>query len=135
MVFVDCRLIECKGENGQLFRKKFLANTEGHLGVVVKKSIKALLQKDDHMARHLPVNGLVVRISCQPWAHILGGLWPGWRATLCIIAVNVCQTIPIHPQDMRKGWQHIHRHLYFASHPTPTCRWLGGLQVLQNLDP
>ena len=37
----------------------------------------------DHIP-HLPGDGLLVCRSrfIQPWAHILGGLWPGWRASL-----------------------------------------------------
>ena len=34
---------------------------------------------------HLPLDALVFCRPCrpcQPWAHILGGLWPGWRASL-----------------------------------------------------
>ena len=52
-----------------------------------------------------------------------------------LIVFHVCQTLSMHPQDMWNGWQHIHDRLYLASHPTPPWRWLGGLQILQNLGP
>ena len=77
MVFVDRRLTKRNGEKRQVFRRKILAITEDHMSVIMKKSINALLRKDDPMARHLPMNGLVAYISCQPWAHILGGLRRG----------------------------------------------------------
>ena len=35
-----------------------------------------------HHIIHLHVDGLVFCRPSQPWAHILGGLWPGWRVSL-----------------------------------------------------
>ena len=46
-MFVDYLLMESKCKNGQTFKKKVLVNTEDHLSVVVKKAIKAVLQKDN----------------------------------------------------------------------------------------
>ena len=34
--------------------------------------------------QHFRRDGLVVYRSCQTWAHILVGMWPGWRTSLCI---------------------------------------------------
>ena len=37
-----------------------------------------------HHIPHIHVGPLVVCRSFHPWAHILGGLWRGWRASICM---------------------------------------------------
>ena len=88
-----------------------------------------------HHIPHLTVDGLVVRISCQPLAHILGGLWPGWREPICMD----CNTgLSDHSYTFTRPEKRVETcpwPLDLVSHPTPPCWWLGGLQVLKNLGP
>ena len=37
-----------------------------------------------HHNPHLPGVGIMVCKSCKTLTHIFGGMWPGWRASLCV---------------------------------------------------
>ena len=56
-----------------------------------------------HHKIHLPGKGLVVYKSRKILAHILGGLWPGRWAFLCITISQACWIFPKHldPQPSR----------------------------------
>ena len=73
--------------------------------------------------------------SCQAWAHILGGLWPEWRESVCIDCIPGLSDLS-YASTRHMKWVTTHSWpLILVLQPTPPCDTFGGLQILQNLGP